>query len=136
MPEVRNLYIWGEPEMSKIRDAKQALGVLYLVVPKDGDEAGVFDRTLAWGDKPRRLCDYALVGPKTPPDGLVAALRWVLEGADDPRATTLTNWLQEILDPEAKELDAVDMEDYDKEQNLKKASVRFKLDESGDSRDR
>jgi hypothetical protein len=135
MNNTRYLYISGEPDMAKIREAKAAMNVDYLVIPKNYQERQGFDRVLAWGEKPKYLCDYALVGPKTSSDGLVAALRWVLEGGDDPRATTLEQWLSEIFQDDVKMLDTVDVEEYIKTQNLKKASVRFKLGEAGDSQE-
>jgi len=137
MTETRPLYIHGDPDMQKIRDAKQELGVSFLVVPHPYDQnTPLTARVLAYEKAPPRLCDYALIGPKTPQEGLVAALRWVLLGGDDPRAETIQDTLEGIFGFGVKELDTTKADDYIKEQNLKKASVRFKLDEKGDSRDR
>jgi hypothetical protein len=131
--ETKNLFISGEPDMSRIKEAKASMNLDYLVIPKNYEDKGLFDRVLAWGEKPKLLCDYALVGPKTSQEGLVAALKWILDGGDDPRATTLDQWLSDIFGCDSKMVDVVDLKEYSKDQNLKKASVRFKLQESGDS---
>lgn len=135
MTETRPLYIWGEPDISRIKEAKASMNLDFLVVPKPFEESTLTDRVLAYETKPPYLRDYALIGPKTSQEGLVAALRWVLLGGDDPRAETIEDTLSDWFGCEVKLVDTVSVEEYDKAQNLKKASVRFKLGEPGDSRD-
>ena len=133
--ETRPLYIWGDPDMSRIKEAKTSMNLDFLVIPRRFEERGLNDRVLAYEKVPPRLCDYALIGPQTSQEGIVAALRWVLLGGDDPRAETIQKTLEGIFGFGVKELDTTETDDYIKDQNLKKASVRFRLDESGDSRE-
>lgn len=135
MTEARTLLIYGEPDMSRIKEAKASMGLDFLVVPRDAHD-GLNGRVLAYGEVPPFLCDYALVGGKTPQEGLVAALKWVLLGGDDPRATPVTKTLSNIFGVPVKELTSEEVVDYDRDEKLKKVSFRLKLQEKGDSRDR
>jgi len=141
MTETRELLIYGKPDMNKIRDAKQALGVPFLVVPRfltnNYDSGwGLDRRVLAYDATPPFLCDYALIGPKTSQEGLLAALKWVLLGGDDPRVTHVFETLSKWMGTEITELTTEEVSDYDRTEKLNKVSFRLKLNERGDSYDR
>ena len=142
MNEVRNLYIYGQPDMSRIKEAKASLNLDYLVIPVNLNTPAAWDkrqwdRVLAWGVTPSNACDYAPVSDKTSSDGLVAAMRWVLgEVEEDPRAVSASGWLNKILGPGVKEWTSGQVEEYTHSEDLKKVSGRLKLHEPGNSRDR
>ena len=135
MTETREILIYGKPDMSKLKAAKASMGLDFLVVPRDAYD-GFSGRVLAYDAVPPFLCDYALVSHSTSTGGLVAALKWVLLGGDDPRATPLTKTLSNIFGGPVKELTTDEVSDYDRTEKLNKVSFRLKLNEAGDSRDR
>lgn len=132
---MRLLYIYGEPDLARIREAKALASIDELVKPVYSDFP-VTARVLAYDAIPKTLCDHASVGAKTSLEGLAAALKWCLGAEDDPRVQTITKSLENIFGYGVKELDTVDITEENKLRDLKKASVRFKLDQPGDSRDR
>lgn len=133
--DTRPLYISGNPDMSRIREAKASMNLDFLVVPKPFTDASSVDRILAWGAPPKRLCDYALIGPKTSPEGVVAALDWVLLGTEDSRAMTIEKTLTDIFGFGVRELAPDEYREYDKAKNLEKVSLRLKINEPGNSRE-
>lgn len=129
---MRELPILGNPDMAKLKLAKAATGLAFLVVPvKWRDDS--FDRFLAWGVRPDHFADYAYVDDETSSDGLTAALRWVLTDEENPRANTVTKSLREIFGEGLRELDSVDI--LKEKQSKVSFSHALKLHEKGDSGD-
>lgn len=133
--ETRDLPIYGNPDMSKLKSAKASLGLSYLTRPVIAT-ASTNGRILAWGVEPPWLADYAYASDETSPDGLTAALRWVLGLNDDPRAVTILGTLTNIFGFGVRELDKVDVDVENRANALSRVSFRLKLEENGDSYDR
>lgn len=110
MIEKRPLPIYSAAEtvvdMASIKAAKAQLDLDFLVVPVAATP-DTAERVLAVGSKPPWVwCDYALVSERTKPEGLVAALSWVLGDEDHPRATTTLDTMVSIFGPGTVEISA------------------------------
>lgn len=131
--KMRDLYIYGSPDMERLKSAKASLGLPYLVQPIRVSGSTTFARFLAWGDKPPGLGDYAYVTDETSPDGLTAALRWVLTDEDNPRATTILSTLTNIFGFGVREVDKAQLNQENRTNALQTVSFKLKLQEKGDS---
>lgn len=140
MTDSRKLFLYGEPDMPKIKEAKASMNLGFLVVPVFIERNGEryfgqgMPRILAWDAEPPFICDYAPVSSKTSSEGLVAALKWCLLGTDDPRAVTLEKNLGRYI-PGVWELTPDGMSAYNGQEALRKISTNLKFVEKGDSRD-
>lgn len=104
----KRLHIYWATEdrdLSRIKAAKLALGIPYTVYPSTAS-ASTNARILAVGGHPPFLCDYALVSPSSGPEGVQAALSWVLGDHEDPRATLILDTLRHVFGPGVRELTA------------------------------
>lgn len=102
------LPIWSadadDPDMARIRAAKEALWLDYVVKPQYA-EASIEDRVLAWGSAPSFVCPYALVDPRGTDDELMLALAWVLGETDECSvAMTVEQVLSVLLGPGVREI--------------------------------
>ncbi|ACY35937.1 hypothetical protein CMP1-41 [Clavibacter phage CMP1] len=95
-------------DLSRIKAAKLALAIPYTVYPSAAS-ASTDGRILAVGGHPPFLCDYALVSPSSGPEGVQAALSWVLGDHEDPRATLLIDTLRHVFGPAVRELTAEEL---------------------------
>lgn len=84
--EHRRLPIWcaegRQLNMARIREAKEALWIDYLVRPTNASPS-IEDRVLAWGSAPPFVVAYALVDPHGSDEQLLEALAWVLHESDE-----------------------------------------------------
>lgn len=134
MTEIRDLPIYGNADMGKLKAAKERLDLPFLVRPVKAD-ASTSGRVLAYGVRYPWLGDVAPVGDETSLDGLTAALSYVLGLNDDPRAITILGTLTEVFGFGVKELDSHDLVEENRRKALGRVSFNLKLDEKGDSRD-
>lgn len=132
----KELPIFGDPDMARLKAAKASLGLDYLVQPVHVDGSTTFTRFLAWGREPSGIGDYAYVSDETSPDGLTAALRWVLGLTDDPRAVTVIGTLTKVFGFGVREVDNYELVAENRANALNRVSFNLKLDEKGDSYDR
>lgn len=95
-------------DLAPIKAAKAALDLSYKVVPVDPADAPG-SRVLAVGAKPEFLCDFYLVAPQESQERLVDALWWVLEGWDDPEATTVADTLATVFGDGTREITAEEL---------------------------
>jgi hypothetical protein len=102
--DVRPLYIWGNPDMTKLKAAKDMLDLPYLLkrTPARPGAPGISGRVLAFGEMPPFACDYALVRSDA---GMKDALSWACGLTEDRRAASIATWLTNILGGKVVELD-------------------------------
>jgi hypothetical protein len=102
--EIRPLFIWGEPDMEKLKQVKESLGLDYLVRREQAGPGrpGITGRVLAFGSSPDFACDYALVRTVA---GYRDALEWALGLREDSRSTRIAAWLSEVAGGKVTEVD-------------------------------
>jgi hypothetical protein len=102
--EIRPLFIYGEPDMEKLKQVKESLGLDYLVRREQArpGRPGITGRVLAFGSSPNFACDYALVRTVA---GYREALEWALNLREDSRATRIEQWLSDIAGRKVREID-------------------------------
>lgn len=115
--DIRPLAIWSETvltdeDLQRIREAKQSLGLPFLVQFGKAVPGVPSWRVLAIGSKPNFITEYAEV-PNTQSAGLAEAIAWVLGEHEDSRAVNLVESMSAIFG-EVREV----VEDADVEQQL------------------
>lgn len=100
---MRPLYIYGNPDMTKLKAAKDALDLPYLLkrTPARPGTPGIEGRVLAFGEIPPFVCAYALVRSDA---GILPALQWALGLVEDRRASTVAHWLSAVMGADVKEI--------------------------------
>lgn len=105
--DIRPLAIWSETvltdeDLQRIREAKQSLGLPFLVQFGKAVPGVPSWRVLAIGSKPNFITEYAEV-PNTQSAGLAEAVAWVLGEHEDRRAISLVESLSAVFG-EVKEI--------------------------------
>lgn len=101
--DVRPLYIHGEPDMTKLKAAKDMLELPYLLkrTPAGPGTPGIAGRVLAFGEMPPFACDYALVRSDA---GMKDALAWACGLTEDRRAASIATWLEQNMGGKVREI--------------------------------
>lgn len=113
------LYIWSggaRADLAALKAAKAELEFDKKVKPIGLDATGAqlpdpFARVLAIGSRPLFLCDYALTGDRTSPEGWKRALAWCLGLVEhDEKATTTLDILISIMGKGVREISPEELE--------------------------
>lgn len=95
------------PDLPRIRPIRVTLANRFEF---SDQELGWDSRILCIGYRLPWAGNYALVTEKTTPENLAHAIRWVVEGGDDPRASTIQDWLNHYLGPGVREISPEELE--------------------------
>lgn len=100
-------------DLAPLKRAKAALDLDVRIAPRMITQydrhRNAAERVLAIDVKPTWLTDYALVTQNTSDEGWQRAVKWVITGEFDPKATTITDILVSIFGPGTREISEAEL---------------------------